>query len=49
MQRAEAALPGSAWASHRGGFFDCEAQALGTRAQQLWLVGLVAPWRVESS
>ena len=37
------------WASHCSGFSCCGAWALGTRAQQLWLTGLVALWHVGSS
>ena len=47
----------SARASYRGGFSCCGARALGTwasvvvahRLQQLWHMGLVAPWHVKSS
>ena len=54
-----ATLCWGAWASHSGGFCCPGAQALGARAlvvscrvrglQQLWCMGLVAPWHVESS
>ena len=36
-------------ASHCGGFSCCGARHLGEQAQQLWLMGLAAPWHVESS
>ena len=39
----------SAEASHYSGVYCCRAWVLGTPAQQLWCVGLVAPQHVESS
>ena len=61
LRRAGATLHCGGWASHGGGFSCRGAQALGTQAQQLWLVGsraqapqlwrmgLVALWHVGSS
>ena len=61
LQRAGATLCCGVQASHCGGFSHCRAWALGMRAQQLWLtvsrmqaqqlwcMGLVAPWHVRSS
>ena len=36
------------WASHCSGFFGCRGQAMGTWAQYLWCMGLVAQLCVES-
>ena len=41
LQQAGATFRCGARASHCGGFSCCRAQALGTRAQQLWLAGSV--------
>ena len=61
LWRAGATLHCGAWASHCGGFSCCRARALGAwaqqlqlagsrvQAQQLWCVGLAAPWHVGSS
>ena len=57
LWQAGATLHCGARASHCGGFSCCGARALGctgfsscgTQAQQLWHMGLVAPWHVESS
>ena len=50
MQRAgtAATLRCSAWASHRGGFSWCRAQALGTWASVVLAMDLVALQHVES-
>ena len=49
MRQAGASLHRGARASHYRGLSCCGAQAPDTQAQQLWLMGLVAPWHVGSS
>ena len=46
---AGTALHRSVWASHYRGLSCCGAQAPDAQAQQLWLMGLIAPWHVGSS
>ena len=49
LQQAGATLHRGARASHYRGFSCCGAQAPDAQAQQLWLMGPVAPRHVESS
>ena len=49
LRQAGATLHRGARASHRRGLSCCGAQAPDAQAQQLWLMGLVAPWHVGSS
>ena len=49
MQQVGATLHRGARATHCRGLSRCGAQAPDAQAQQLWLMGLVAPWHVGSS
>ena len=49
LQRAGATLHRGARAPHYHGLSCCRAQAPDAQAQQLWLMGPVAPWHVGSS
>ena len=49
LRQAGATLHRGARASHYRGLSCCRAQAPDAQAQQLWLMGPVAPWHVGSS